>query len=153
MKVPKIRLSIAPVALLLAWSAFSFAQQDEVERETAIHENVKLIALAPSADLSAEIQKDYRAFLPILEEALKENVAAQSDACALTLRVTPGMREVGSKKTQRPQVQVTAHRKNSRQEFVSSFILYSYINEGLVDKEETTQFLQKQVLNVAECAE
>ncbi|MDR0842920.1 MAG: hypothetical protein LBP68_05815 [Acidobacteriota bacterium] len=150
-KIWKIRMFITTFMLLLAWSAF--AQQSDIERETAIHENIKLIALAPSDDLEQEIQKDYRTFLPILEEALKENTSDESDACALTLRVTPGMREVGSKKTQRAQVQVSAIRKNSRQEFIATFILYSYVNEGLVDKEETTQFLKKQVLNVAECAE
>ena len=153
MQVAKIRMFVALIVLILAWSVSAPAQQGKVERETTIHENVNLIALAPADDLSGEIQKSYRDFLPLFEEVLKENTSSESDTCALTLRLTPGVREVGAKKTQRPQVQVNSFRKNSRQEFVATFILYSYINEGPVDREETTQFLNRQVLNVAECSE
>ena len=153
MQVAKIRMFITLTVFILVWSVSAPAQQDKIERETMIHRNVSLIALSPTNDLPGEIQKNYREFLPLFEEVLKENTSDESDTCALILRLTPGVREVGAKKTQRPQVQVNSSRKNSRQEYVATFILYSYINEGPVDREETTQFLNRQVLNVMECSE
>jgi len=61
------------------------------------------------------------------------------------------MKEVGSAKTKRPLARITAFRRNSKQEYVGLFILYSYQTAGPVNKEETSQFLKKQVLEPAEC--
>jgi hypothetical protein len=123
--------------------------QDKIDSEVEIHKNVKLVVLSPGADIPAEVVKQFQAFLPVLEASLKEITEDQTDQCMLTLRVAPGVKEIA--KTKRPVARVTAYRRNSRQEYVGSFILYSYISAGPVNKEETSQFLQKQILAPAEC--
>jgi hypothetical protein len=140
---------VALASLSFSWSVWA---QEKPEREIEIHKNVKLVLMAAGPDLPAAVSGEFKKFLPILEEALKEVTADQSDECALTLRVTAGFKEVGSAKVQRPQARFTAFRRNSRQEYVGSFILYSYINSGPVNKDETSQFLTKQILEPAACA-
>lgn len=139
------------VALAFLLASFSVLAQDRIEREAAIHENVKVIAMAPADDVPAEVQKQYHAFLPTFEQAVRESTTAQSNECSLTLRIASGFKEIGAAKVQRPLVRITAFRRNSRQEFVSTFLLYSYINAGPVNKEETEQFLKKQILEPVEC--
>jgi hypothetical protein len=118
------------------------------DHETDIKKNVKLVEMPITIDLVADAAKQ---FMPILRESIKEVVPDTSDECALTLRVQIGVKEVGSAKIKRPMARITASRKNARQEFVGDFILYSFINAGPVNKEETVLFLKKQILAPAEC--
>lgn len=150
MQVPIIRICLALPFLLFTSSIWA---QDKIEREVTAHDNVKLIVMAPGPDIEESLQKVYREFLPIFEQALKENTTDQSDECSLTLRIVAGVKEIGSAKTKRPFARVSAYRKSSRQEFVANFILYSYISAGPVNKEETAQFLTKQILEPAQCIE
>jgi hypothetical protein len=134
--------------LFFSWNLWA---QEKVDREVEIRKNVKLIELSVGSDIPEDLAKQYKAFLPILEDTLKEITTDQSDECSLTLRVSPGIRVIGAAKTKRPKAHLVAFRRNSRQEFVGDFILYSYLNAGPVNKEETAQFLKKQILDPAEC--
>jgi hypothetical protein len=148
MQYVRLRMLLSLVVLLIPGAVWS---QEKIEREAAIHNNVKLIIIAPDDDLPEGIQKQYHAFLPTFEQALKENITAQPDSCQLTLRILPGLKEIGALKVRRPFVRVTAFRRNSRQEYVATLLLYSYTSSGPVNKEETTIFLKKQILEPAEC--
>ncbi len=148
MQFPNIRMFGALAFLFLSWSVWA---QEKVDREVEIHKNIKLIILAAAPEIPEDILKQYHGFLPVLEEALKETTVDQSDECTLTLRVAAGVKEIGSAKTKRPMARVTAFRRNSKQEYLGTFILYSYITAGPVNKEETAQFLKKQILEPAEC--
>jgi hypothetical protein len=148
MQFPKIRMITTLAFLFLVWNVWA---QDKIDREVDVHKNVKLIVMAPSADLPEDVAKRFSVFLPIFEEALKESTADQSDDCALTIRVSAGVKEIGSAKTKRPLARIAAYRRNSRQEYLGNFILHSYITDGPVNKEETTQFLTKQILEPAVC--
>jgi hypothetical protein len=148
MQFPKIRIITTLAFLFLSWSVWA---QEKIEREVDVHKNIKLIMMAAPPDLPGDVVKQYNNFLPILEEALKENTVDQSDDCALIVRVVAGMKEIGSAKTQRPTARITAYRRNSKQEYLGTFILYSYMTSGPVNKEETVQFLTKQILEPAAC--
>jgi len=137
-------------AAVLFFSCAVWAQ-DKVDKEVEIHKNVKLVVLTAAGDVPEDVIKQYQGFLPILEASLKEVTTDQPDECSLTLRVAPAVKEVGAAKTKRPQAKISAFRRNSRQEYQGSFILYSYINSGPVNKEETNSFLKKQILEPAEC--
>ena len=147
MRLPKAPVFIALTVLLFSLSTWA---QDS-DREVEIRKYVKVIIAAAGSDIPAEIAGQYKAFLPLFETVLKENVTDQSEECALTVRVLPGIKEIGAAKTKRPTARVTAFRKNSKQEFVGVIILYSYANSGPVNKEEIEQFLKRQVLQPAEC--
>jgi hypothetical protein len=138
------------VALTILFCSWSIWAQDS-DREVEIHRNVKLIVTAAGSDIPADLASQYKAFLPLFETVLKENIADQSEECAATFRIAPGVKEIGAAKVKRATARVTAFRRNSKQEFVGFFILYSYFNSGLVNKEETEQFLKKQILQPAEC--
>lgn len=148
-----MRLSPVPMfaALAFLFCSWNVWAQNKVDREVQIHTNVKLIVMAAADDIPEEIATQYRNFIPILQDALKEATEDQTDECALTIRASIGIKEVGAKKVQRPQASVSAFRRNSRQEFVGNLILYSYVNSGPVNKEETMQFLTKQILEPAVC--
>jgi hypothetical protein len=148
MQFPNIRMFVASAFLLFSWSVCA---QEKIDREIEIHKNVKLIELAAAPDTSEDVIKQYRNFVPILEDALKEATADQSDECALTIRVVAGTKEIGSAKVKRPTARITAFRRNSRQEYLGTFILHSYVTAGPVNKEETIQFLKKQILEPAQC--
>jgi len=148
MQFPNIRMVTVPAILLLSWSALA---QNKTDREITIQDNVKLAIMVAPPDLPEDMTEQFRLFLPILEEALKETTTDQSAACALTIRVTAGFKELGSAKVQRPLAVIAAFRRNSRQEYIGTFILHSYISDGLVNKEETAQFLKKQILARAAC--
>ncbi len=137
--------------LALLFFSWNVCAQEKSDREMEIHKNVKLIELGIPSDIPEDIATQYRAFLPILEDSLKESTTSQSDECSLTLRVNAGVKEVGSAKTKRPLAKITAFRRNSRQEYLAQFILYSYANSGPVNKDETIQFLKKQILEPGEC--
>ncbi len=148
MTFPTIRIISVLAVLLLPWGVWA---QNKIQQEIQIHKNVKLIEMAPEADLPEAVANEYQKFLPLLQEVLKENTTDQSDECSLTIRVTPGFKEIGSAKVQRPTARITAFRRNSRQEYVGTLILYSYINSGSLNKEEVAQFLTKQILEPAVC--
>lgn len=148
MQIP--RYFVFVVFAILAVSSYGWAQ-GKAEREVEIHKNIKLIEMSIAEDIPAEIAKQYRSFLPVFEESLKESTVAQTDECFLTIRVNAGVKEIGAAKTKRPRARITAFRRNSKQEFVGELILYSYVNAGPLSKEEVTQFLKKQILEPAEC--
>jgi hypothetical protein len=145
MRFFKYPIVIALTVLFASWSVW--AQDREVE----IHKNVRLVITAASSDIPAGIAGQYQVFLPLLESVIKENVPDQSDECALTFRVIPIIKEIGAAKTKRAAARITAFRRNSKQEFFGNLILYSYVNSGPVNKEETQDFLMKQILQPAEC--
>lgn len=148
MRLRNIPMFVVLASLCFFWSVWA---QEKPEREVEIHKNVKLIHMAVSPDIPEAVIAEYRKFLPILEEALKEITTDESDECALTIRVTAGFKEIGAAKVQRPQARFTAFRRNSKQEYVGNFILYSYVSSGPVNKEETAQFFTKQILEPAAC--
>ncbi len=148
MRFPKAPVFV--VALTILFYSWSIWAQDS-DREVEIHKNVKLLVTAAGSDIPADLSSQYKAFLPLFETVLKESIADQSEECAVTFRVAAGIKEIGAAKVKRPTARVTAFRRNSKQEFVGFLILYSYANSGLVNKEETEQFLKKQILQPAEC--
>ena len=148
MQFPRFRIVMAIAFLFFSWNGWA---QKEVDREVEIHKNIKLIVMAPASDIPEDMATQFKNFLPILEEALKESTTDQTDECFLTIRVAPGFKEIGSAKVKRPFARISAYRRNSRQEYISNLILYSYINAGPINKEETLQFLGKQILGPAQC--
>ncbi len=139
---------LALTFLLFVWDAEA---QNTTDREIDIHKNVKLIQMTASPDIPEDMLDEYEEFLPIFEEVLKENTSDETDACRLTIRIEPGFREIGSAKVKRAVARLTAYRRNSKQEYVGRFILHSYLTDGLVNKEETEQFLKVQILSPAKC--
>jgi hypothetical protein len=148
MQFPKVQLFLAVAFLFFSCNG---SAQEKIDREVEIHRNIKLIEIAPSSDIPEDLAAQYRSFLPILEAALKESISAQSDECSLTIRVSSGIKEIGSAKVKRPMARVSAFRRNSKQEYLGNLILYSYVSAGPLNKEETMQFLKKQILDPAEC--
>jgi hypothetical protein len=148
MQFPKIRTHLILGFLLISWSVWA---QENTGREVQIHKNVKLIVMPAAADIPEDISAQHKAFSPIFEQVLKNATADEADDCALTVRITLGFKEIGSAKVKRPTARVAAFRRSAKQEFVGTFILYSYVNSGMVNAEETEQFLKKQILEPAAC--
>lgn len=148
MRFPKHLPSVVLALLFVSWSVWA---QEKAEKEVEIHKNIKLIHMGIGPDIPEDIAKQYRNFLPVLEDSLKESTTDQPDECFLTLRVAAGIKEIGTAKTKRARARITAFRRNSKQEYVGDLILYSYMTAGPVNKEETVQFLKKQILEPAEC--
>ena len=148
MQYPRI---LAPMVLAFVLLPCTLWAQDKVVREVEIHRNVKLVQLGVDPQVPDEMVKQYQSFLPILEDSLKESTTDQSDECSLTVRVTAGIKEIGSAKTKRPLARISAFRRNSRQEYQGNFLLYSYTTASPVNKEETIVWLKKQILDPAEC--
>jgi hypothetical protein len=149
MQFPNVRMPMVLALLVFSWSVLA---QDKTDRDVEMHKNVKLIETAAAPDIPEDIVTQYRSFLPIFEDALKQNTKDQSDECSLTLRVAIAVKEIGSGKIKRPMARVSAFRRNSKQEYLGTLILYSYATSGVVSKEETEQFLKKQILEPAECS-
>jgi hypothetical protein len=148
-----MRLSIVPMFTVflylgLSWNA---GAQENADREIEIHRNVQLVENAVTPAIPADMAKQYRSFLPIFREALKDSTQDQTDGNRLVIQVAPAVKEVGAAKTKRPQARVTAFCRNSVREYVGSFLLHSYANDGPVNKEETEQFLRKQILEPLNC--
>lgn len=147
----QFRKSIFLTALAsLFWSSTSFPQE-QPRREVEIHRNLKLIEIAVAPDIPEDIAKEFRDFAPLLRDSLKEITDDQSDECALTMSVSAFMKEIGTAKKKRAFARIAAFRRNSTREYVGDFMLYSYISTGPVNKEETIQFLKKQILAHAVC--
>lgn len=104
-----------------------------------------------ATDAPADIVAQHKTFTPVFEQVLKKITSDENDDCALTIRLTLGFKEIGSAKVKRPTARVAAYRKGARQEFIGTFVLYSYVNSGMVNEEETEQFLRKQILEPAVC--
>jgi hypothetical protein len=148
MRLPKVPMLIALAFPFFLWE---LGAQERSDREIEIHKNVKLIESSATPDIPADLAVQYQNFLPTFKEALKESTKDQPDESVLILRVAAGFKEVGSAKTKRAQARVTAFCRNSKQEYIGNLILYSYVTNGPVNKEETAQFLKKQILEPLEC--
>jgi hypothetical protein len=149
MKFRNFSRYVVLASLLFAWSAKA---QEKIDKEVEIRKNIKVVQQVVPANVPEDIVKQYSNFLPVFVEALKDNTKDESDECALILKVSAGMKEVGSAKIKRPQANITAYRRNSKQEYVGSFLLYSYTTNGPVNKDETAQFLKRQILDPSECS-
>jgi hypothetical protein len=138
-------------ALAFLFVGWELGAQQKSDREIEIHKNVKLIESTASSEIPGELVTQYQNFLPIFREVLKATTKDQPDQNVLTVRISAGFKEVGAAKTKRAQAQVTAFCRNSKQEYIGNFLLYSYATSSPVNKDETEQFLRKQILEPLEC--
>jgi hypothetical protein len=141
-----MKLKIALLCIGFLVLAAGLRAQQNTANEVEIHKNVKLIELAIPQDIPKEFTEKYRAFLPLFEEALKEKTSEQAADKALTFRIVPGIKEVGSSKTKRVFAKITAYRTRAKTEYVGNLLLHSYVTGGTVSKEEIGNFLAKQIL-------
>lgn len=125
--------------------------QGKIDRETMVHRNVKLIEMAVSADIPANLANQYRKLLPMFKEVLKRNTRDLPEGKRMLIRVAAGVKEVGSVKTERALAHVTSSCRNSTKEYVGSLILHSYLTNGPVNEEETEIFLRKNILEPLDC--
>jgi len=139
-----VRAYNASIFLILMLLAGSLAAQEG--SEITVHKNVRLIEMAIPENIPKELADKYRAFLPVFEKTLIENTSEQTSENAITFRVVPGIKEIGSAKTKRVYARITAYRKNSKNEYVGSLLLHNYATGKLVSKEEIAQFLAQQIL-------
>jgi hypothetical protein len=139
------------IALIPVFALVLGAQDRPSKQDVDIHKNVKLTKVAAPADTPEEFVKEYKTFLPVFEDVVKSTTSDEPDDCALTIRVNLIVKEVGSKKIRRAIAQVAAARKNSKNEYISTLMLYSYTSEGPVSKDEVTQFFSQRVLGPAKC--
>jgi hypothetical protein len=121
--------------------------QEKADSETDIHNNVKLLEMPIPPTIPEDFKAKYQIFIGRLKQALKEKTSERSSTSALTIQVCAGIREVGSSRTQQPAARVTAFRKDSKNEYVANFLLYSYATGETVNKEEIERFLTMQILN------
>ena len=148
MQFPKVRMHMVMALLVFSWSVWA---QEKTDRDVEIHKNVKLLITSPAPSIPEDIANQYKSFLPVFEEALKQNIGEQTDECSITFRLSIDVKEIGSAKVKRPLARVTAYRRNSRQEYIGTLMLYNYATSGLVNREETELFLKKQILDPSEC--
>jgi hypothetical protein len=140
-----IRFSI--LFLLLSLPLCSAEAQEKADSQTDIHSNVKLLEMPVPPNIPDEFKAKYQIFLERLKQALKEKTSERSLASALTIQVSPGIKEVGSKRTKQPAARVTAYRRDSKSEWVANFLLTSYATGETINKEEIEKFLTIQILN------
>jgi hypothetical protein len=141
----RIRDAALVLALMLMFLATSGAQVAP-ERQIDLHDNVRLLLMPMPQDMPKELKARYESFLPLFEEALKENTSDRKPESALTLRLVPGTKEIGAAKTKRAIAKITAYCKDSKREFIASFLIYNYATGGTVNKEDISQFLKQQIL-------
>jgi hypothetical protein len=142
-----MKLNNAPLILVLMLLLSGIgATQEKAEREIDLHKNVRLIEMPMPQEMPEELRNRYQRFLPLFEEVLKENTSDRVLESALTIRIVPGIKKIGSSKTKRVIARVTAYRKDSKKEFIGNFLLYSYATGETVSKQEIGQFLKKQIL-------
>jgi hypothetical protein len=142
-----MKLKSASLGLGFLLLAAAVGAQQNAATEVQIHENVKLIEMAIPQDIPQEFREKYKSFLPLFEEALKENTSGQTADKAITFRIVPGIKEVGSTKTKRVIAKITAYRTRAKTEYVGNLLLHSYVTGGTVSKEEIGSFLAKQILS------
>jgi hypothetical protein len=148
-----MKLSIVPFFLwfIVLGLLENLWAQGITDRETMIHKNIKLAEMAVSADIPANLAKQYQQLLPLFRKVLTQNTKDQPDEKRMLIRVEAGMKEVGSAKTKRALAHVTSSCRNSTKEYVGSLILHSYLTNGPVNEEEIEEFLRKQILEPSEC--
>jgi len=139
-----IRFSI--LFMLLSLLLCSAKAQEKADTETNINNNVKLLEMPIPPNIPEEFKAKYQIFIGRLKEALKEKTSERSSASALTFQVSAGIKEVGSKRTKQPAARVTAFKKDSKNEWVANFLLYSYATGETINKEEIEKFLTLQIL-------
>jgi hypothetical protein len=143
-----MRLNDAFMLLVVMLLFFcNIGAQEKTEREIDIHKNVRLIIVAIPQEMPEELKDRYQKFLPLFEEALTENTSEQALENALTFRVVPAIKEIGSAKTKRAIARLTAYRKDSKKEFFSDLLIHSYATGKTVNKEEIGQFIKWYILN------
>ena len=141
MQFPKIRTHLILGLLLFSWSVWA---QENTGREVQIHKNVKLIEMPAASDIPADIAAQHRSFRTRSSNRRSRNPPTTKRMNARSrIRLTLGVKEIGSAKVKRPTARVTAFRRGAKQEFVGTLILYSYVNSGMVNAEETEQFPKK----------
>jgi hypothetical protein len=140
-------------SILLIWLAaallllpYNIRAQEKSEREIKLHDNVRLIENSAPQGAQKELTAAYQHFWTLFEEILKNDTADWPTSSELIVRVAPGIKKIGSSKTQRPVVRVTAYRKESKREFVGTLLLYSYATQGPIQREDIEEFLNKQIL-------
>ena len=143
-----IRISI--VFMLLCLPLCSVEAQEKAERETDIHNNVKLLEMPIPSNMSDEFKGKYQIFLGRLKQALKDKTSERVSETALTIQVSAGIREVGANRTKQPAARITAFKKGSKSEYVANYLLHSYVTGDTVSKEEIERFLALQILQPIE---
>jgi hypothetical protein len=141
-----MRLKIASLCIGFLLLAGGLSAQQNAATEIEIHNHVKLIEMAVPLDIPQEFREKYQAFLPLFVAALKENTTEQTADKAITFRIVPGIKEVGSAKTKRIFAKITAYRTRAKAEFVGNLLLHSYATGETVSMEEIKGFLLKQIL-------
>jgi hypothetical protein len=126
--------------------------QDKVESVIDTHNNVRLIEMAVPQDMHEELRSRYQVFLPMFIETLKEETSEQPPENALTIRIVPGIKEIGSAKIKRVVAKIIAYRRNTKSEYIGNILLHSYATGENVSKEEIGQFLVKQILTPLEAS-
>jgi len=120
--------------------------QEKALREVDLHRNVRLVLMPIPADMPEDLRERYADFLPLFEEALKAHTSDRPAESALTIRLVPKIKEIGSAKKKRAVACVTAFRRDSNKEFLCNFLIYSYVTGDTVNREEIEQFLNQQIL-------
>ncbi|MBN1569925.1 MAG: hypothetical protein JXA73_18920 [Acidobacteria bacterium] len=143
-----VRISI--LLLLFSLPLCSAVAQEKAERETDIHNNVKLLEMPVPSNIPEEFKAQYQVFLGRLKQALKDKTGERSSTNALTIQVRPGIKEIGQNRTKQPAARITAFKKDSKSEYVANFLLHSYATGDTVNKEEIERFLTLQILNPLE---
>jgi hypothetical protein len=148
-----MRFPIVPFFACLAVLGFlgNVWAQGKIDRETMIHRNVKLIEMAVSEDIPANLANQYRKLLPMFKQVLTQNTKDLPEGKRMLIRVAAGVKEIGSAKTKRVLAHVTSSCRNSTKEYVGSLILHSYLTNGPVNEEETEKFLRKNILEPLDC--
>jgi len=142
------------VLTLFALGLLSFPQaataQGSTDRNVELHQNVRLIETPVPPDMAADLKSSYQHFLPLFEQVVKEHTADETAECSLTLRITAGMKEVGSPKIPRAFARVVAFRKNSKREYEGRLFMHSFVTDGPVNADEIATFL-KWILGLVNC--
>lgn len=133
--------------LLFFLPLFSAQAQEKDDNATDIHNNVKLLEMPMPPNMPEDFKAKYQVFLGRLKQALVEKTSERPSASALMIQVSPGIKEVGSARTKQPAVRISAFRKDSRSEYVASFLLHSYATGETINKDEIERFLTMQILN------
>ncbi|HSW38667.1 MAG TPA: hypothetical protein VLL97_04165, partial [Acidobacteriota bacterium] len=148
-----MKLHIIPLFAFLAGLGFC-AQgltQTVTERETEIHKNIRLIEVAVPKNIPADLVRQYRDFLPMFKETLKDVTRDQEYKDRLVIRVSAGIVEIGSSGVKYAQVRATSFCGNSKNEYVGNFLLHDFQTDGPVDREMTETFMRKQLLEPLQC--
>ena len=145
--VKGVRVTILCLLLLLP---FCGIKAQEKGFETDIHSNVRLVTMPIPEDMPSDFKAKYLLFLQQLKDAIKAKTSERTAEDAFIFQVRPGIKEVGSTKTQRPMASIVAYRKDSKNEYQGDILLYSYATGENISREEIDKFLAKQIINPLE---